>query len=149
MGDIIPIPSRRGFLAGLGAALVTAPAIVRATSLMPVKQMLDDGVVLHSMAHPTPGVGVLSFGVSPTGYLRWESVSIADVVVDGNGDQLLSFEVLGDPTSPYPVIGEVRRLDNCSLSFNKGTIAYLRRRDGTDYIRVDGGPPQECAAWVD
>lgn len=29
--------NRRGFLTGLGAALFTAPAIVRASSLMPVK----------------------------------------------------------------------------------------------------------------
>lgn len=32
--------SRRGFLSGLIAFGVTAPAIVRATSLMPVKQMI-------------------------------------------------------------------------------------------------------------
>lgn len=32
--------SRRGFLAGLGTALITAPAIVRASSIMPVKQVL-------------------------------------------------------------------------------------------------------------
>lgn len=35
------ITSRRTFLTGLGAALITAPAIVRAGSLMPVKQMVD------------------------------------------------------------------------------------------------------------
>jgi hypothetical protein len=33
------ITSRRSFLAGLGAVLVTAPPIVRAGSLMPVKAM--------------------------------------------------------------------------------------------------------------
>lgn len=38
------IQTRRGFIAGLGACLITAPAIVRAGSLMPVKVMLDDGV---------------------------------------------------------------------------------------------------------
>jgi len=32
--------ARRSFIAGLGAALITAPAIVRAGSLMPVKQMI-------------------------------------------------------------------------------------------------------------
>lgn len=32
--------TRRSFLTGLGAVLVAAPAIVRAGSLMPVKQML-------------------------------------------------------------------------------------------------------------
>jgi hypothetical protein len=31
------IASRRGFLVGLGASLVAAPAIVRASSLMPVR----------------------------------------------------------------------------------------------------------------
>lgn len=36
MTDLIA-PSRLGFLTGLGAALITAPAIVRAGSLMPVK----------------------------------------------------------------------------------------------------------------
>lgn len=39
MTDLIA-PSRRGFLAGLGAVLITAPAIVRASSIMPVRQML-------------------------------------------------------------------------------------------------------------
>jgi hypothetical protein len=31
--------TRRGFLLGLGASLVAAPAIVRATSIMPVRRM--------------------------------------------------------------------------------------------------------------
>lgn len=34
------IPSRRSFLTGLGAALITAPAIVRVSSIMPVKQVV-------------------------------------------------------------------------------------------------------------
>ena len=38
----LSVPSRRGFIAGLGAFFCTAPAIVRATSLMPVRA-LDDG----------------------------------------------------------------------------------------------------------
>ena len=33
------ITSRRSFLTGFGAALITAPAIVRAGSLMPVKRL--------------------------------------------------------------------------------------------------------------
>ena len=36
------ITSRRSFIAGLGAALITAPAIVRAGSLMPVRTMIID-----------------------------------------------------------------------------------------------------------
>lgn len=39
MTDILT--SRRGFLTGLGAALITAPAIVRAGSLMPVKATME------------------------------------------------------------------------------------------------------------
>jgi hypothetical protein len=35
------ISSRRSFLTGLGAALVAGPAIVRASSIMPVKRMFD------------------------------------------------------------------------------------------------------------
>jgi hypothetical protein len=35
------LTSRRGFLTGLGAVLVAAPAIVRAGSLMPVKAMIE------------------------------------------------------------------------------------------------------------
>ena len=46
------IQSRRSFLWGAGAALITAPAIVRASSLMQIKQMLDDGKALISMPHP-------------------------------------------------------------------------------------------------
>lgn len=45
------ILARRSFLAGLGAALITAPAIVRADSLMRVKQMMDDCVALTSVPH--------------------------------------------------------------------------------------------------
>ena len=33
----IEMPTRRGFVRGLGALFVAAPAIVRATSLMPVR----------------------------------------------------------------------------------------------------------------
>lgn len=38
--------ARRSFIAGLGAALIVAPVIVRAGSLMPVKQMVwvDDDI---------------------------------------------------------------------------------------------------------
>jgi hypothetical protein len=36
MSELI-VPSRRGFLAGLGSFFVAAPAIVRAASIMPVK----------------------------------------------------------------------------------------------------------------
>lgn len=48
------ILARRAFLTGLGATLITAPAIVRAGSLMPVKQMIeiDDGVALLAMEQP-------------------------------------------------------------------------------------------------
>jgi hypothetical protein len=46
------ISSRRNFLFGVGAVLVAAPTIVRASSLMPVKQMLGDGVALQSAYHP-------------------------------------------------------------------------------------------------
>lgn len=38
------IPSRRSFLTGLGATLITAPAIVRPSSLMPVKSF-SPGIV--------------------------------------------------------------------------------------------------------
>jgi len=44
---------RRSFLTGIGATLITAPAIVRAGSLMPVKQMLiGDGIALSTAEHP-------------------------------------------------------------------------------------------------
>lgn len=50
MADII-LP-RRKFLTGL-LGLVAAPAVVKATSLMPVKLVdFGDGVALKSMAHP-------------------------------------------------------------------------------------------------
>jgi hypothetical protein len=50
MTDII-LP-RRKFLTGL-LGLVAAPAVVKATSLMPVKLVdFGDGVALKSMAHP-------------------------------------------------------------------------------------------------
>lgn len=44
--------NRRGFLTGL-TGLIAAPAIVRASSIMPVKTLVSgDGVALTSMAHP-------------------------------------------------------------------------------------------------
>jgi hypothetical protein len=36
------IPSRRSFLLGLGSALVAAPVVVRAASLMPVRGIIQD-----------------------------------------------------------------------------------------------------------
>lgn len=45
--------SRRGFL----GFLLAAPVIVKASSIMAVKPVLDDGIALTSMAHP---VGDLS-----------------------------------------------------------------------------------------
>lgn len=45
------ITTRRALLTGLGA-LLAAPAIVRASSLMPVKAWVDDGVALQSISHP-------------------------------------------------------------------------------------------------
>ena len=49
-------PNRRGLILGLSAALVAAPAIVRAGSLMPIKASLvvpQDGIALRSIVHPT------------------------------------------------------------------------------------------------
>lgn len=40
MAELI-VPTRRGFLTGLGAGLICAPAIVRASSLMQVKVWRD------------------------------------------------------------------------------------------------------------
>lgn len=37
--------SRRGFLACLGGALITGPAIVRASSIMPIKPWASGGVI--------------------------------------------------------------------------------------------------------
>lgn len=47
------IPTRRGLLLGLGA-VIAAPAIVRATSLMPVRAVLTPawGISLFAAAHP-------------------------------------------------------------------------------------------------
>ena len=43
--------SRRKLLGGLGL-LIAAPAIVKASSLMPVKAYAGDGIELQSIAHP-------------------------------------------------------------------------------------------------
>ena len=45
------IPSRRSLLTGL-AALLAAPAIVRVSSIMPVKAFVGDGVALLATPHP-------------------------------------------------------------------------------------------------
>lgn len=49
------IASRRSFLVGLGAGLVTAPSIVRAASLMPVK-LVDWGATDSGWYRSGPGV---------------------------------------------------------------------------------------------
>jgi hypothetical protein len=46
---MLEVPSRRGFLAGLGAILA-APAIVRVASLMPVKALAPDFMTLDEYA---------------------------------------------------------------------------------------------------
>lgn len=52
------ITSRRSVLVGLGAALITAPAIVRAGSLMPVRLMLPDPMVKGLIYQTWPWDGV-------------------------------------------------------------------------------------------
>lgn len=44
------IQSRRGFIAGLGALFVAAPAIVRAASIMPVKSLSIDDLLAQRIA---------------------------------------------------------------------------------------------------
>lgn len=43
---------RRQLLTGL-IGIIAAPAIVRATSLMPIKSWLDDGIALRCVPHPS------------------------------------------------------------------------------------------------
>jgi hypothetical protein len=42
---MIEQPSRRGFITGLGALFISAPAIVRASSLMPIKALSPELLV--------------------------------------------------------------------------------------------------------
>jgi len=44
------IESRRSFVAGLGALFIAAPAIVRASSIMPVKALQLEGWPLYEVA---------------------------------------------------------------------------------------------------
>lgn len=44
--------NRRGFLTGLGSLLVTAPAIVHAGNLMPIKAYVNNDISLYSVRHP-------------------------------------------------------------------------------------------------
>ena len=47
------LQSRRSFLFGAGVVLITAPAIVRATSIMSIKSFIDyDGVAFQAIEHP-------------------------------------------------------------------------------------------------
>ncbi len=60
-------PSRRRFLLG-ASLLLAAPAIVRASSLMRVAQIPDDGVALSSIEHP-------HFGLAP---IKAEGMPVID-----------------------------------------------------------------------
>ena len=86
---------RRSFLFGLGAAAVTAPAIIRPGILMPVKKMLvDEGVALIARDHPvlmptltTSAIPPFSLVEVPASLLQpaKEGLRIAGVVLDRRG----------------------------------------------------------------
>lgn len=62
--------NRRSFLLG-AAGILAAPAIVRASSIMPVKTLAyGDGVALTSMAHPRLA-GVWYWDGDPRTKARW------------------------------------------------------------------------------
>jgi hypothetical protein len=58
-GDVI-LSSRRSFITGLGALFIAAPAIVRATSIMPVKA-LEDSAFEWSPFYTAYPVGIISY----------------------------------------------------------------------------------------
>ena len=87
------IQSRRLFLWGAGAALITAPAIVRASSLMQVKQMADswctayqlhygDGVALTSMLHPSLNEALFASMCETVARIRDENIISIELCLD-------------------------------------------------------------------
>jgi BMFP domain-containing protein YqiC len=113
------IVNRRSFISGL-AALVAAPAIVRAGSLMPVKQMIEV---------PEPGrlFRITSVVTSSHGYSDITAHEILSKVVK-------DWTVYGDEVQPLlrsMLDEQVTRLDfSTSLGFDVG-----------DVITVDTGAP--------
>jgi hypothetical protein len=70
-------PSRRGFITGL-IALVAAPAIVRAGSLMPVRRMIDR---MPYLASPMDIRSVVRRAFVPRLYVRmWNENPVEDLI---------------------------------------------------------------------
>lgn len=80
MGNIIN-PSRRGFIAGLGALVIAAPAIVRASSLMPVRAWRE-------IALPEPPRGFIGWGRLQADAIRDLDTVLGRRVIDGEGENL-------------------------------------------------------------
>jgi hypothetical protein len=69
------IQSRRGFIAGLGALFIAAPAIVRATSIMPVKAVdWSDGYTALYMSEGAPFEFSGFYSVFPIGSVGGTSI---------------------------------------------------------------------------
>lgn len=68
--------SRRSLFTGF-AAILAAPAIVRATSLMPVKAFVGDGVALQSTSHPE------WVDVVPANFQPMRMLELAQLKVEG------------------------------------------------------------------
>jgi hypothetical protein len=64
------IQSRRGFISGLGALFVAAPAIVRAASIMPVKA-IEDAASEWSPFYTIYPIGKIFIESTARGYGDW------------------------------------------------------------------------------
>jgi hypothetical protein len=78
--------SRRGFFTGLAAVLITAPAIVRATSLMPVRNflVLGPGDRLPYMASPADIQSIIRRALVPRLFVQvWKDDPLMLVINEG------------------------------------------------------------------
>jgi hypothetical protein len=143
MADLL-VPSRRGFLIGFGA-LLAAPAIVRASSLMPVS-------VLPASVVEDP---LLSLDIHKLSSIRWVAVPGGEIIIDPSRmvHEVCSFEgkIFAYSRIPCPIEGwtrvELRELPPPrDLGETLQVNVYRRDLLTAPVIAVDDIPPPVAIA---
>jgi hypothetical protein len=127
---------RRSFLLGVGSLSVVAPAIVRATSLMPIKALM-----------PIETFDLFSIAINSRGACRWTGYpNKSGYCIVNNGDVLVMLEYCGTPTNAdWSATLQISQKYDGSLVLSKDLEGTFRRPDGTEYSLVNN-QISECDA---